>query len=510
MSADLRFYMAVFWRRLPLFILVSGLISGVALALALTLPTIYTSSARLLVESPQIPDELAQTTVQTNASEQLELVEQRLMTRANLIEIAQQLDVFENIREISPDEVVRTMRAQTLIQKTSGRDRATLMQISFDHDNARTSAEVVNEYVTRILDENARRRIGVAGSTLEFFESQVQRLSTELDLLGARVLEFKNANTDALPDSLDYRLGRQALLQERQAQIGREKATLADQKNQLIQVFNSTGQIQIETNARQTLEERQLAQAREEMAGLLAIYSDQNPRVRILRARIEALEAQVLAQEGVAAGNGTEAASLLDIQIAGIDGRIEALDEQAAQVAEELETIGDTIARTPGNAITLEALERDYENVQAQYNNAVAQLARASAGEQIELLSKGQRIAVIEQAVVPTEPSRPNRPLIAGGGIAAGIMAGLGLILLLELLNRAVRRPADLTNALGITPLATLPYVQTTGETVRRRGSTFLLLLAGIAVVTGALYYVDTEILPLELLFDRLLDKIGL
>ncbi len=130
-----------------------------------------------------------------------------------------------------------------------------------------------------------------------------------------------------------------------------------------------------------------------------------------------------------------------------------------------------SIEATPGNAITLSTLERDYANVRTQYDQAVANKARAETGDVIEALSKGQRISIIEQAVVPRDPERPNRALIAAGGVGGGMMLGLGMVLLLELRNAGIRRPVDLTTRLGIAPFATLPYYRTEGEILRRRSA---------------------------------------
>jgi hypothetical protein len=67
-----------------------------------------------------------------------------------------------------------------------------------------------------------------------------------------------------------------------------------------------------------------------------------------------------------------------------------------------------SIEATPGNAIALDTLERDYANTRAQYDAAVANKARAETGDTIEALSKGQRISVIEQAIAPREPPAPT------------------------------------------------------------------------------------------------------
>ncbi|WP_095587760.1 GumC family protein [Actibacterium ureilyticum] len=508
MKNDLKYYVAIFMRRLPLFLIVALGLSAAAVALAVSLPTVYSSNTTLLVESAQIPDELASSTVQTNAVEQLEIIEQRLMTRANLIDVARGQQVFEDVDEMTPDQIVRKMRASTEFTSTSGRDRATLMQITFYGRSPKIASGVVNEYVTRILDENVRLRTDQAEDTLEFFRQEVERLGTELGEYSAKIVAFQNENSEALPDSLDYRLTRQSTLQERQAQISRERTTLQDQRERLLQIYESTGQIQASQTGPQTAEERQLQRVREELAAASAVYSDANPKVRVLKTQLEQLERVVAAQQGGEVPTDSE--TVLQINLAEIDTRMAALDDQADEIAAELSKLQGSISKTPANAISLGALQRDYENIQLQYSAAQERLSKAATGERIELSSKGQRIAVLEQPTVPTEPTSPNRPLIAIGGTTLGLGAGFGLVLLLELLNGAVRRPVELTNALGITPLVTIPYIPTRGQTVRKRSLQFVILALLAAGIPALLYLLHTEYLPLDLLAGRIAERLGL
>ena len=59
MNSDIRFYWRLFLARLPILATIVVVCSAVGIGLALTLPPRYVATARLLVESPQIPDELA-------------------------------------------------------------------------------------------------------------------------------------------------------------------------------------------------------------------------------------------------------------------------------------------------------------------------------------------------------------------------------------------------------------------------------------------------------------------
>jgi len=136
--------------------------------------------------------------------------------------------------------------------------------------------------------------------------------------------------------------------------------------------------------------------------------------------------------------------------------------------------------------------------------------ARAEPDETIENLARGQRISVIEQAAAPSRPTSPDRPIIAAGGVALGLGAGLGIVVLLELLNSAIRRPADLQTKLGITPFGTLPLIRTPGQIRRRRAVLVLAFLCVAAGVPASLWYIQTEVMPLDMLLDRVLDQVGI
>lgn len=510
MITDVRFYLSLFLRRIHYFLLVCIVFASTAGILALTLPEVYRAQARLLVESPQIPDDLAASTVRAGSSELLRAIEQRLLTRAYLLEIARRFDVYDDIGQMTADEIVADMRNRIRIDIPNDLNGTGLVFISFAAGSAVVSSEVTNELLTQILQQNVELRTEVTGQTLDFFEQEVARLDAQLGQQGARILEFKLAHKDALPESLDYRRTRVSALQERLLQINREFASLTDRRDRLSELFEQTGRIDL-SDASMSPEQRQLRELQDELASALVIYSAENPRVRSLRAQVAALEKGVNAQIGSgAAGSGNELLTAYDLQISDIDGQITFLADQKALVETEMKTLIASINATPENAITLGTLERDYENIRTQFNQATEGLSEARTGDRIEALSKGQRIVVIEQASVPAMPSAPNRKLIAAGGIAGGIGAGLGLVFLLELLNRSIRRPVELTNTLGIKPFATLPYLRTPGQILKRRTIIAASLLAAAVGVPLIFYLVHTQVVPIDILIVKLRSMAGL
>ena len=110
-NLDLRYALAVFLRRLPYFLVIVAFLTAGAVTVAMILPPVYTSSASMLVEPQQIPGELAQTTVPVNPYEQAQIIEQRIMTRANLVQLAERIGLYEDRPEMSAGEIIGDIRA---------------------------------------------------------------------------------------------------------------------------------------------------------------------------------------------------------------------------------------------------------------------------------------------------------------------------------------------------------------------------------------------------------------
>ena len=509
MNLDLSFYFAVFLRRIHYFIIITAIVSAAAIAAAFLLPPSFQANSMLMVESSSIPGPLAAPTVQPAALEKLQTIENRLMTRSNLLDIANRLNVFKDLKRMNPDEIVIAMRDATTIKKSAAKGEATTMSLTFTAETGKVAAAVVNEYVTQILKDDVDLRTQSAEDTVEFFNQEVKRLGAELDLMSAKILDFQNKNSDALPTTLAFRLGQQSSLQVKLDTAEQDITQLNDQKKQLIALYESTGQVGANT-ANLTPEAKQLAALNDQLTQALALLAPSHPKIKLLQAQIAQLEIIVKSQTAAAgASSGNPAASMFDIQIADLDDKIALATKTRDQIQEQMKALQDSIDRTPANQIALDALNRDYANTQQQYNTAVGRQSQAAAGERIEVLSKGEKISVLDAATVPNSPAKPNRPLIALGGIAAGMFLGIGTIVLTELLNRAVRRPKDIVKAFGITPLVTIPYMRTPNETMRRRSVFIGLLLLAVVGIPAIIYAVHVFYQPLDIILSRLAAQVG-
>ncbi len=512
---DIRYLFGVLRRRWYLLAIPAVLGGLLSVVVAYLIPPVYMASARILVESQQIPSDLARSTVASNAEERVSIIEQRLKTRQNLLDLAEQFDVFRGRGDLSPTEIVDRMRealqirSETFSRRRNDRNVSTI-EISFRANEAAVSAQVANAVLTQLLQENVEQRSARASETLAFFTRDVDRLGAELDDLEQRISTFKNENQDALPESLPYRrselsaLNRQEFDREtRRLQLEERKRLLEEQ----IELGRSG-----EPTAAASPEARELANLRTALAQQRAIYADTHPNIRQLTARIAAL-AESIEQSGAVAPVADEGAGdsvSLIAELERIDNELSRLDSQEEIDAARIEELEASIARTPLVEIELGALSREYGSLQVQYREALAKKAEAETGERLEVNRQAERFEIIEQPQAPDKPVAPNRVLIAGAGGVLSVGLGFALMVLAELLNPALWSSRDLERRLSLRPVVTIPYIRTQAELSRRKWRLRLAILAVLVLPALALFLADQYVLPLPVLAERLMERSGL
>jgi uncharacterized protein involved in exopolysaccharide biosynthesis len=234
--------------------------------------------------------------------------------------------------------------------------------------------------------------------------------------------------------------------------------------------------------------------------------------VRLLEGRIAALESLVAEQRAARAvpdaeGNAAAPPSELDLELAPITARLEFIAAEKAMIEKTLADLDASIQETPSNEMVLGGLEREREAIERQHADAVASLGQAQVGERIEVLSKGERFSLIEPPTLPVGPVGPKRELIAAAGLVGGVASALGFIVLIELLNRSIRRPVDIANGLGIQPLATVPYIRTRQEVRWKRAVVAAVLALIVVVIPAGLFAVHSLYAPIDELLQAMREQ---
>src|ERR1039457_5163583 len=197
------YYLNLLKRRLFYFAIPFLLIFVAGLFVAILWPATYLSQGKILVQSQQIPIELVRPTVTTLASERIQVIEQRVMTRDNLLEIAKKFQLFPEQKSLmQPTQVVELMRNSSKIEPLilmghTSAVNAIAFTVGFEYHDPLIASKVANELVTRILDEDLRDRTSRATDTTKFLAREAQRLQNEGKAINAKIAEFKRTHPAA-------------------------------------------------------------------------------------------------------------------------------------------------------------------------------------------------------------------------------------------------------------------------------------------------------------------------
>jgi succinoglycan biosynthesis transport protein ExoP len=479
-STDLRYYFSILLRRLPLFLAIALPVTGLGVVYAMTRPSVFRATSTILVESPQVPSDLARSSVPENTWSRFQTIQQELMTRESLLAMAKRLKVYPSGTLMTDTKIVEDLRDRIALAPTfyNGDQSALSFAISFDAEKPVLAARVANDLADTILERDADSRASRAAETLKFFDEEAARLAQGVAEIEKRIQAYKLANLDALPDSLEFRRAQQGNQQDRLLILEREESSLRSRRAAYLQLYQNTG-LSLE-GAAASPEQKLLEDLQAALLSQRAMFSEDSPSILTLQARIDKVKADLKAKPGDA--NGTVPTEM-HMQLNDIDDSLEAIAQEKVSIERKFTQLSASIKATPANETALQSLEREHTNELTRYNAAVARLAEASTGEQIETRFKGERLSLLEAASPPESPVRSKRLILALGGVAVGVGLGIAVILALELLGARVRRSAQLQRGLNIEPIATIPYVFTRAQLRKRR----LLMMAAIVLFIAAM-----------------------
>jgi len=126
--------------------------------------------------------------------------------------------------------------------------------------------------------------------------------------------------------------------------------------------------------------------------------------------------------------------------------RVQELDSRVGSASRELQQI-------PTRAIEEARLRRDVMIAENLYTTLQQRYEEARLAE----VSSIPDVRVLDRAVVPEQPLKDKAIMLLFGGLLGGLGAGIGLVLLLDRLDRRVRYPEQVTLGMGLAVLGAVP-----------------------------------------------------
>lgn len=401
---------------------VLGAVAGVIVAMQSE--RVYSASAVIQVINPVIAvgDDGGAGATPPDITRRVQIIEQRLMSREALLELAQRFDLFDGA-PISPVEQVGMMRQSFSIsaiaaaQQGFSRDGSlSALIVSASNGSPEIAAAIANDLANALVRESVSDRQSDAQQALEFFRVEETRLEETIARLENDIATFRSENEGHLP----------AAVTQRREERGRLADTLLE--------------LQQEISAR-----------RNELDG-----QDTSSRRAVTQRRI-----------------------------AELNDEITQLSQQAAVITARIDDIQQVLQTAPTIEQQLIAMNRRMEQFQAQLTAAAERRREAQLGARIEVDQQSERFELLEAALVPEYPISRSRKKVALIGLIAGIAMGVFAAYGMEWLHPVMRTAQRVERDLQLRPVISIPYTMPVFERRRRQliwGFGFVILIAGLAV----------------------------
>lgn len=300
-------YLQIFKRFRRLMLLTVLLVTGIGAIVAYKLPSIYKSTATILIEQQEIPRDLVRSTITSFADQRIQMISQRVMNSENLTAIMNKFNLFTKERQTATSAaLLEKMRADinleiknaNVVDPQSGRPTqvSIAFSLTFKSDSPKMAQQVAGELATLYLNENLKNRNQAVAETTDFLALEAEKLKAHIAELEAALASFREEHASSLPEVQQLNMQMMDRNEQQLNDIDRQINALTERKSYLeaeLAQINPTLPHVTSTGERVYGSKDRLTALDAEYVTLLAKYSPSHPDVVKMRRQMAALEHEV-------------------------------------------------------------------------------------------------------------------------------------------------------------------------------------------------------------------------
>lgn len=455
----------------------------VGVFMVMSLPSVYSSYATILIER-QVSSELVPTTVTGKLQERLEVVRQRTLTSDKLLTVAKESGYADLVMDAdaSADEVVvvdsilENLLIETLDVKVTedrgGKANSVVvsLEIYFECTSPEVAQSVTEEITSLLLAENRLLRTEQSAQVTSFLRRAETKMLSEIDRIETELAKLREENFENLPEQVEDLRRELARRREELITVAGDISFLTAQKSQL--------EAKLKVTPKHVITQRQnvinvvqdprvkLQQARLELELALQNFTENHPDVIQLREQINDIQRE-MSQSNGASGEEyiaptNEEYVAISQQLNDVEAKLISAEARKEQVENLMSEYESRSGANPMVGLKYNQLLRDLEKAQGEYADVKSRLYEAELAESLETEERGEKFTLLAPPEVPKEPVKPYRiPLIFFAFSLA--LAGSGLtVFVAEYRDKTVRSSNDISNITGAKPIGVVPVIDMT------------------------------------------------
>lgn len=476
-------YLNLFKKNKKLFFFTALSIMTLAVIFSYLLPKKYEAKSTVFVEKNVVTDLLKGITANPTSDDSQMAMTYALTSRTLLTKVINNVDF--NLRTQNDAEVENLLDEirKNINITVSGKDHD-LFVVSFQYYNPKVARDFVNTLVQMYIEENVSAERDESYGANKFLTQEIATYKDRLDKAQANLSKFKTSNGALTSDDDDR------LLHD----IDKAEQNLADLKVRKGQLEQEKTYAQSATDPLKV----KLDSLTKKLGELRAQYTDKFPEVVDTKSQIKSLQQEIKNRKGVA-GPGV----LKPEQLWKVDTELNSIKENEAVLEQFIAKDKEMLNSIPKTMSGIEKLQGEKDNEKNMYDLLFLRQNQSEVSKEMELQDKSTTFRVIDPAVTPIAPVSPNRVKIILLGIAAGIAAGVGLLIAADYLDDSIKT-VDSLKALGLPVLAVIPLIQGDDEITREKDKAFRAY-----ILSGCYFSLILAVLAMEALGVTFLDSMA-
>lgn len=328
---------------------------------------------------------------------------------------------------------------------TIGKD-SQIIQVSYEDKDPQLAADVANAVAVAYRDFGLASRMNTAQAQTQFLNEQLQALRAKVSKAEQALEDYQKR--EGLIDTQSRQkivTAELAGLSEQliNAQAKRSEAEIRYREVQRLQ--NQPGSYDslvsvLQNNVVGKLREKQTDLARK-VSELSERYGEKHPK--LIAARSELAEAN----------------RALDKAIGKVVGSLKQEYQVALQQEQKIRSLiaqrEDKMQNIRGKSFELAKLERDAENARQVYEQYLSKLNELDVTGEYDV----SNVRVVDQAAVPEDPIKPNKPRIVLGAAFLGLLLGVFIAFLRDRMDATFKLLEHAEAKLGLTGLGIVPLM---------------------------------------------------
>lgn len=238
------------------------------------------------------------------------------------------------------------------------------------------------------------------------------------------------------------------------------------------------------------------------LAVLLNKFTASHPEVVKTKAEIEDIKQEIAnAKKAPPGTSGSETSAMnpvyrqLQAKLADTEAEIESLKLRSVELMKQQQGAQKALGGMPKDQEEWTRLQRDRNVYQSIYDDLLKKLENAKVSKDLELTDKVAAFRIVDPAVMPFSPIKPNRVMLILAGIFVGIAAGIGSVLGIGKLMPFFKDADAIEESLGLRVLITIPTVMDASANVAKKRLDRKILVAAIAYFGLILLVLIREVL---------------